>query len=47
MNSMNETTHLKGVVLWDAGGAMAPLDFGRSANPISTRGDRLCPLEYY
>ena len=22
-------------------------DFGRSANPISTRGDRLCPPNYY
>ena len=27
-----------------AGGAMAPPDFGRSVNPISTRGEgRLCP----
>ena len=30
-----------------AGGAMAPPDFGRSVNPISTRGDRLCPSNYY
>ena len=30
-----------------AGGAMAPSDFGRSVNPISTRGDRLCPPNYY
>ena len=22
-------------------------DFGRSVNPISTRGDRLCPPNYY
>ena len=28
-----------------AGCAMA--DFGRSVNPISTRGDRLCPPSYY
>ena len=27
-----------GVVPVDAGGAMAPPDFGRSVNPISTRG---------
>ena len=25
------------------GGALPPPDFGRSVNPISTRGDRLCP----
>ena len=30
-----------------AGCAMAHPDFGRSANPISTRGDRLCPPNYY
>ena len=30
-----------------AGCAMAHLDFGRSVNPISTRGDRLCPPNYY
>ena len=30
-----------------AGGAMAPPDFGRSVNPISTRRGRLCPLHYY
>ena len=27
--------------------AMAHPDFGRSVNPISTRGDRLCPPNYY
>ena len=32
-----------GVVPGGVGGAMAPLDFGRSVNPISTKGDRLCP----
>ena len=26
---------------------MTPPDFGRSVNPISTRGDRLCPPNYY
>jgi hypothetical protein len=26
---------------------MAPPDFGRSVNPISTRGDRLGPPNYY
>ena len=37
----------RGVVPGGAGGAMAPPDFGRSVNPISTRGDRLCPPNYY
>ena len=27
--------------------AMAHPDFGRLSNPISTRGDRLCPHNYY
>ena len=27
-------------------GAMAPPDFGKSVNPISTRRDRLCPPHY-
>ena len=31
----------------DPGCAMAHPDFGRSVNPISTRGDRLCPPNYY
>ena len=31
----------RGVLPGGAGGAMAPTDFGRSVNPISTRGDRL------
>ena len=30
-----------------AGGAMTHPDFGRSVNPISTMGDRLCPTSYY
>ena len=34
---------LRGVVPGGAGGAMAPTYFGRSVNPISTRGDRLFP----
>ena len=33
----------KPVVPGGAGGAMAPPDFGRSVNPISTKGVRLCP----
>ena len=32
------------VIHGGAGGAMAPPDFGRSVNPISTKGGRLCPL---
>ena len=31
------------VVPGGAGGAMAPPDFGRSVNPITTSGGRLCP----
>ena len=31
------------VVPGGAGGAMAPPDFGRSVNPISTKGGRLFP----
>ena len=37
----------KPVVPGCAGCAMAHPKFGRSVNPISTRGDRLCPLNYY
>ena len=33
----------RGVVPGGVRGTMAPPDFGRSVNPISTRGDRLCP----
>ena len=33
----------RGVVPGDAGGAIAPPDYGRSINLISTKGDRLCP----
>jgi hypothetical protein len=29
------------------GGAAAPPDFGRSVNPISTKGGWLCPPQYY
>ena len=42
--SQRNLQHSRGVV---PGGAMAPPDFGRSVNPISTRGDRLCPSNYY
>ena len=37
----------RGVVPGGAGGAMAPPDFGRSVNLISTRVDKLCPPKYY
>ena len=36
-------TKFRGVVPGGAGGAMSPPDFGRSVNPISTKGGRLCP----
>ena len=38
---------LRPVVPGCVGCAMAHPDFGRSDNPISTRGDRLCPPNYY
>ena len=38
-----EGRKVRGVVPWGTGGAMAPTDFGRSVNPISTKGGRLCP----
>ena len=34
---------VRGVVPRGAGSAMVPPDFGRSVNPISIRGGRLCP----
>ena len=37
----------RGVVSGGAGGARESPNFGRSVNPISTRGDRLCPPDYY
>ena len=37
----------RSVVPGGARGAIAPPDFGRSDNPISTRRGRLCPLHYY
>ena len=39
MHVRSQTTlDIRGVVPWGAGDAMAPPDFGRSVNPISTRG---------
>jgi hypothetical protein len=37
----------RGVVPGGAGGAMTHPVFGRSVDPISTRGDILCPPNYY
>jgi hypothetical protein len=39
--------HGRPVVPVCAGCAMAHPDFGRSVNPIPTRGDRFCPPNYY
>ena len=39
--------NLRPVVPGCAGCAMAHPDFGRLFNTISTRGDRLCPHNYY
>ena len=36
-------TYYRGVVPGGTGGAMAPPDFGRSVNPISTKGGKSCP----
>ena len=33
----------RGVVPGGAGGSMAPLNFGRSVNPLSIKRGRLCP----
>ena len=46
-NSGNGNGVCRPVVPGCAGCAMAHPDFGRSVNPISTRGDRLCPPNYY
>ena len=39
--------HSRPVTPGCAGCAMAHTDFGRSFNPISIKGDRLCPPNYY
>ena len=39
----SSSSYYRGVVPRGAGGAMAPPDFGRSVNPISTKEDKLCP----
>ena len=36
----------RAVVSGGAGGALAPLEFRSSVNPIPTRGGRLCPPDY-
>ena len=50
-NTYNNTVYFvfipRLVVPGCAGCAMAHPDFGRSVNPISTRGNRLCPPNYY
>ena len=46
-NESRDTRDTWGVVPGGAGGAMAHPDFDRSVDPISTRGDRLCPPNYY
>ena len=38
---------IRPVVPGGARGAMTHPDFGRSVIPISTKGDRLCPPNYY
>ena len=46
---VSERTIEQGCRSWGCRGchAMAHPDFGRSVNPISTGGDRLCPPNYY
>ena len=41
----HSTALYRGVVIGGAGGAMAPPDFGRSVNPISTRGGQIMPVQ--
>ena len=41
--SLSYTILCMPVVPWGAGSAMAPPNFGRSVNPISTKVGRLCP----
>ena len=38
--------YCRAVVSGGAGGTLAPPEFGRSVNPIPTRGGRLCPPHY-
>ena len=45
--SMNLEFLCRPVVPGCAGCAMAHPDFTRSINPISSRGERLCPPNYY
>ena len=53
IGSLNELPELqdmevnRAVVPGCAGCAMAHPNFGRSVNPFSIRGDRLCPPNYY
>ena len=44
---LNDGLNHRPVVPGCARCARAHPDFGRSVNPISTRGDRLCPPNYY
>ena len=39
----SSSSYYRGVVHRGAGGAMAPPGFGRSVNPISTRGEKVMP----
>ena len=43
MGFCEDVINSKGAVPGGAGGAMPPPDFGRSVNPISTKGVRLYP----
>ena len=40
------SSHCRAVISGGTGGALAPPEFRSSANPIPTRGDRLCPPHY-
>ena len=42
---MKKSKYISG--LSSLGVPVVPSDFGRSVNPISNRGDRLCPPNYY
>ena len=47
VNEIRYSMLCRPVIPWGAEGAMAPPDFGRPVNPISTRRGRLCPPHYY
>ena len=46
VNTQTNYQYYRGDIPWGSGGVMAPQDFGRPVNPVSTRGGRLCLPNY-